>query len=265
MIAKVGALDGKNALVTGAGRGIGRALAIGLAAEGAAVALVARSRGELDAVAAEITAAGGRAVVAVADVTDGAQVQSACRAALDAFGSIDILVNNAGGQAAGPVRFAETKPELWWRTIELNLRSAYLFCHALVPSMVERRWGRVINVGSVGSKVGLPLLTDYCAAKHGLIGLTRALAVEVASKNVTINAICPGYVDTELARAGMTQRAATVKKSVEDLQKLYVDSIPQKRAILPEECVASVLFLCSDGGGRTTGEAINISGGQVMQ
>jgi 3-hydroxybutyrate dehydrogenase len=259
------ALSGRGALVTGAGRGIGRAIALALAHNGAGVALVARSRDELEAVKAEIEANGGRAIVACADVTDSAQVDAACAAAAQAFGAVDVLVNNAGGQAAGPTKFADTDPALWWRTVELNLRSAYLFCKAIVPGMVERRWGRVINVGSVGSKVGLPLLTDYCAAKHGLIGLTRALALEIAPKGVTVNAICPGYVDTELARAGIAQRAQIIKKDPGDLAKIYVDNIPQKRAILPEECVDAVMFLCSTGGGRTTGEAINISGGQVMQ
>ncbi len=166
------ALSGRVALVSGAGRGIGRAVAIGLARQGAMVSLMARSRGELEAVQKDIADAGGRACVATADVLDAAKVGDAVALTERELGPVDILVNNAGGQAAGPTRFADTDPELWWRTVELNLRSAYTLCRRMVPAMIERRWGRVVNVGSVGSKVGLPLLSDYSAGKHGLIGFT---------------------------------------------------------------------------------------------
>lgn len=257
-------LSGRTALVTGAGRGIGRAIALALGAAGARVALTARRKDELDAVAREIAATGGRAAAVPGDLLADGAIAAVVRETERALGPVDILVNNAGGNVLGPVPFAQTEPDGWWKTVELNLRAPYLLCRATVPQMVERRWGRVINIGSVGSKVGLMMLTDYCAAKHGLLGLTRALALEVAKKGVTVNAVCPGYVETELARAGLEQRAPLLKTTPEALAETYVKNIPQRAAILPDEVAEVVLFLCSQGGGRLTGEAINVSGGQVM-
>jgi 3-hydroxybutyrate dehydrogenase len=252
-------LKGRSALVTGGGRGIGRGIALSLANAGARVVLTARRTDELDAVASEIRAAGGEASTVSADLLADGGVDAIVQHA----GAIDILVNNAGGNQ-GAIAFGKTDPDAWWRTVELNLRAPYLLCRAIVPKMVERGWGRVVNIGSVGSKVGLMMLTDYCAAKHGLIGLTRSLALEVAKKGVTVNAVCPGYVETELARAGLEQRAPMVKMTAQELAETYVKNIPQRAAILPEEVADVVLFLCSRGGGRLTGEAINVAGGQVM-
>lgn len=260
-------LSSKVALVTGAGRGIGRAIALGLAREGAAVVLVARTLDEIQQVEKEITGAGQRAVAMVADVAEEKDVNASVQAAVDRFGSLDILVNNAGHNHMGSI--VDMPSADWWRQIEVNLKGTYLYCKAALPHMLKKKWGRIVNVSSTQGKKGEKFVTAYCSAKHGVIGLTRALALEVADKGITVNAICPGFVKTKLTEGTMAQRAAALgihdkAEVAKFVEKAIQEHLPQKSAMVPEEMVPSVLFLVSDGANRTTGEALNISGGLVM-
>jgi NAD(P)-dependent dehydrogenase (short-subunit alcohol dehydrogenase family) len=250
-------------LVTGAGRGIGRAVAVGLARQGAAVVLVARTGAEVEAVAAEVHAMGGTASVLIADLSDEAMVESIARNVLERHGRVDILVNNAGGSLLGPIATMSTSD--WWNQVELNLRAPYLLCRALVPGMVERRWGRVVNMASRLGKIGAPLATSYCSAKHAIIGFTRALALEVAESGVTVNAVCPGHVDTALMTTVFEGRGRVWGISPEAARDRMIQAnIPQKHLLVPDDIVPAVLFLVSEGAARITGEAMNVSGGAVM-
>src|SRR6266700_1220878 len=208
-------LLGRRAVVTGAGRGIGRSIALALADAGADVGVTARSETELEKVVEEIQARGRRGLVATCDVTDVAQVQHMATTLLSGLGGIDILVNNAGN--AGSHKILNHPDELWHRMLAINLTSVYYVCKAFVPTLVEQRQGRIITVASIASRVGDRYIAAYTASKHGVLGLMRALAVEMLPYNITVNAICPGYVDTPMtdasvqnitARTGMTETQA---------------------------------------------------------
>ncbi|MBA3455334.1 MAG: 3-hydroxybutyrate dehydrogenase [Deltaproteobacteria bacterium] len=255
-------LEGKTALVTGAGRGIGRAICIALAREGAAVAAVARTRDEIESVAAEIRAAGGRAIALVADVTKDDQILASVDAARKELGSVDILVNNAGDNILG--RIEEQDPEVWWQQIVVGLRAPYLYSRAVIPAMREKKWGRIINISSVNGKKGAELCSAYCTAKHGVIGFTRALALEVAKSNITVNAVCPGYVRTSLTDRTMSQRTDMFGTTREAMEQMALKTIPQGVVMTPEEIAPSVIFLASEAAARITGEAMNVSAGLVM-
>jgi len=197
-------LGGRNALVTGGGRGIGRAIALDLAAAGASVVVAARTRAEIDAVARELVlghgdapgaaAAGVKAVALQADVADPASVRALFRDARAALGDLDILVNGAGVAPSAPL--VKTTDEQWRQAIEVNLSGAFYCLREALPSMTARGWGRVVNVASIAGKTGTPYIAAYAASKHGLLGLTKVAALEVAARGVTVNAVCPGYVDT---------------------------------------------------------------------
>jgi NAD(P)-dependent dehydrogenase (short-subunit alcohol dehydrogenase family) len=255
-------LEGRVALVTGAGKGIGRSIALGLAAEGARVAVVARTRGDVERVVQDIERAGGAGLALTADVADPGQVAASVAAVRERWGAVDILVNNAGHNTLG--RIAELPVDDWWRQVEVSLRGSYLYCREVIPAMVERRWGRVINMSSVAGKVGLMFCTGYCSAKHAVIGLTRALALEVADKGVTVNAVCPGFVLTDLTDSTSAQRSKLTGLSVEEVKKRSIDTMPQKTAMGPDDLVPAVLFLASEGAARITGESLNVSSGRVM-
>jgi len=256
-------LDGKTALITGAGRGIGRGVALALAREGARVVVVARTAAEIDAVAGEARAAGVDALAVSADVSREADVARVVDATAARFGGVDLLVNNAGGNLLGAID--KMSADAWWNQIETNLRAAYLLSRAFVPGMVERRWGRVVNVASRLAKIGAPMATSYCSAKHALIGFTRALALEVIESGVTVNAVCPGHVETKLMADVFEQRARFWGIDAEAARERMIQTnIPLKKLIAVDEIVPAVLFLASPGGARITGEAMNISGGSVM-
>ena len=254
-------LSGKVALVTGGGRGIGRAIAQRFAAEGAAVAVAGTGRRHLDATAAEITAGGGRALALLADVADESAVARMVDATTREYGRLDILVNNAG--IAGPTAaVAETRMDDWERTLAINLTGAFLCAKHAVPHLISARAGRIINITSVAGLIGYALRSPYAASKWALIGFTRSLALEVGVHGVTVNAIAPGSVRGERIATVMRDRAASLGRTVEEVEReFYVDPTALKRMIDPEEIAATAVFLASDEAMSITGETIGVTAG----
>lgn len=247
------ALSGRTAVVTGGGSGIGAAIARAFAKEGAVAVVIGRRREPLEAVAAET---GGKALVC--DVTD----EKAVSAISDQLAEADILVNNAGGVATAP--FAKTSPEDLRRLLELNLISAWRLTQAVLPRMQERGWGRVVNLASTAALKGYPYVSAYVAAKHGVLGMTRALAAELAKTGVTVNALCPGYCDTDLISDSAARVAEKTGKTVEEIKQGFAEANPQGRLIRPEEVAAAALWLCGPESDSITGQAIAVAGGEVM-
>lgn len=256
------ALSGRRAVVTGAGRGIGRSIALALAQAGADVAVTARTQGEIEQLAAEIRAMGRQSLAVPCDVTDSEQVKHMASTLIDGLGGVDILVNNAGN--AGSHKFLNHPDELWHRMLSINLTSVYYVTKALVPRLIEQRWGRIITIASMASRVGGSYIAAYTAAKHGVLGLTRALAVELLPYNITVNAICPGYVNTPMTDASVSNIAARTGMSEAQAREALEKSSPQKRLFEPEEIAAVAVFLAQDINKGITGQAINIDGGGVM-
>jgi len=257
-----GGLAGRNALVTGGGRGIGRAIALDLAAAGANVALAARTRAEIDAVAREALAAGVKAVALQADVADPASVRALFRDARAALGDLDILVNGAGVAPTAPL--VKTTDEQWRQAIEVNLSGAFYCLREALPSMTARGWGRVVNVASIAGKTGTPYIAAYAASKHGLLGLTKVAALEVAARGVTVNAVCPGYVDTPMTDESVRRIVEKTGVSAADVRRRLEESSPQKRLYTVAEVSALVLFLCGDGAAGINGQALSVDGGTVV-
>ncbi len=255
-------LTGKRAVVTGAGRGIGRSIALALARAGADVAVTARSAGELEQLVGEIWAMGRHSVSIPCDVTDPEQVQHMATTLIDGLGGVDILVNNAGN--AGSHRFLNHSDELWHRMLAVNLTSVYYVTKAFVPTLMEQRKGRIINVASIASRVGGSYIAAYTAAKHGVLGLTRALALELLPYNITVNAICPGYVDTPMIDAMVNNISQRTGRTEEQAREALKKSSPQNRLFEPEEVASIAVFLAQDISKGITGQAINVDGGSVM-
>ena len=245
-------LTGKTALITGGGRGIGRAIALTFAQHGARVAVAARTREQVEAVAQEI---GGNAFVC--DVSDSASV-----AEMFAELQPDILVNNAG--IAESATLPNTTDELWHRHLAINLSGTFYCTRAALPSMLERGWGRIINIASIAAKAGAPYISAYAASKHGVLGLTRSVALEVAARGVTVNAICPGYVETEMVSRGIQQITAKTGRSAEEALEALKKMSPQNRLVTAEEVAAVALLLASEEGRGINGQGINIDGGSVL-
>src|SRR6185436_13531903 len=224
-------LNGKVALVTGGGRGIGEACAVALAEAGADVAVCSRSSSEIDVVAGRIRAMGHRSQAEVCDVTDADQVRRMAEEVNSQFGPVEILVNNAGlGRSH---RFVDHPDELWSQMLAINLTSVYHVTKAFVPKMIETRHGRVINIASVMSKIGGKYVAAYAAAKHGVLGLTRALAVELVGYNITVNAVCPGYVSTPMTDDNVANIVARTGMSEAEARKALEKLSPQNRLIEP--------------------------------
>ncbi len=255
-------LAGKRAVVTGAGRGIGRSIALALANAGADVGVTARTSTDLDQLVEEIRATGRHSMAVTCDVTDPEQVQHMATTLLEGLGGIDILVNNAGN--AGSHKFLTHSDELWHRMLAINLTSVYYVTKAFAPKLVEQRYGRIINVASIASRAGGAYIAAYTAAKHGVLGLTRALAVELLPQNITVNAICPGYVDTPMTDGSVANISARTGMSAEQARETLAKSSPQHRLIEPEEVAAIAVFLAQDSSKGITGQAINIDGGGMM-
>lgn len=224
-------LQGKTALITGAGRGIGRAIALAFAREGGRVALVSRTRPELDAVAKEVEALGAQALVAPCDVACPDEVRMTAAEVLDVFREVDILVNNAGYARFKPVW--ELTLDDWQESLDVNVTSAFLFTQALLPHMMKRRQGRIINISSVTGLKALPEQGAYCAAKHALNGWTKSLAYELREYGIAAHAVCPGGVDTQLSRDAMPQRDKTDWMTPEDIAHtvLYLVSLSPRVAV----------------------------------
>lgn len=250
-------LAGRHALVTGGGRGIGAAIARQMLALGAVVTITGRDQQRLDAAAASL----GCLAVAM-DVTDAPAIQNGFARAVQVQGPIAILVNNAGIAKAAP--FARTDLGLWDDILRTDLTGAFLCTQAALPGMLEAGWGRVVNVASTAGLTGLAYCAAYCAAKHGLIGLTRALAVELASKPVTVNAVCPGYTETDIVADTIANIVAKTGRTPEEALAGLVASNPQKRLITPEEVAEAVAWLCLPGSSAITGQSIAVAGGELM-
>src|SRR6266508_1091348 len=252
----------RRALVTGASRGIGRSIALALAAAGADVALNARGQAELDQLAAEVRALGRRAVAIPCDVTSADEVAQMAETALASLGGVDILVNNAG--AAASHKFLGHPDELWHRMLAVNLTSAYYVTKALAPQMVARGTGRIIMIASVAAKTGARYIAAYTAAKHGVLGLTRALAAELVASGITVNAICPGYVDTPMTDGTIANMVARTRMSETQAREALEQMSPQRRLIAPEEVADLAVYLAGESARGITGQAINLDGGGVM-
>jgi 3-hydroxybutyrate dehydrogenase len=248
-------LAGKLALVTGGGRGIGAACARALATAGARVVVTGRTQADLETVAAEI---GGTALVC--DIAD--------RAAMDAMvgklpGRVDILVNNAG--VAESAALDRTSDELWDRILEIDATAPFRLIRALVPTMAKAGWGRVVNIASNAGVSGYGYSSAYCAAKHAMVGFTRALAVDLARTGVTINALCPGWVHTRMSEEAVTRIAAKTGRSVEEARGQLEGMSPQKRMIDPAEVAHAALMLCADASRGIHGQTIVIDGGAILK
>lgn len=243
---------GRRAAVTGGGRGIGRAVAAALTRAGHEVTVLGRSAAALEATVAAGDASAWRAV----DVTD----EAALATALDGL-EVDILVNNAGIADSAP--FAKSDLALFRRQMAVNFESIVIATHAVLPGMIARGFGRIISIASIAGLKGYPYVTAYCASKHAVVGLTRALAQEVAKTGVTVNALCPGYVDTDLVRDGAARVAAKTGRAAEEITAEFNRHNPQARLIRSEEIAGAVLWLAGEDAAAVNGQAIAIDGGET--
>jgi NAD(P)-dependent dehydrogenase (short-subunit alcohol dehydrogenase family) len=257
-------LKDRLALITGGGRGIGRAIAFAFAREAASVVVAARTREQIEKVASEIAAEFGIEAFAVeCDVIYAESVAHALENVKEKFGrGPDILVNNAGIAESAP--FLKTDRAMWERHLGINLGGTLRCTQAMLPEMIERGWGRVINIASIAGKTGAPYISAYSASKHAVLGLTRSLALEVAEKGITANAICPGYVDTEMTTRGIENITKKTGKSAADALNAIKRMSPQNRLVTAEEVAALALLLASDDGRGINGQAINVDGGTVL-
>lgn len=255
-------LDGKVALVTGGGQGIGAAIAKALAEAGAAVALGARTIARVEAVAQELAAGGARGLAVGLDVTEPEQVRTALAQVESELGPVDLLINNAGISSSAPL--AKITLEEWNRILAVNATGTFLMTQAVLPGMLAAGFGRVVNVASVASRVGAPYIAAYTASKHAVLGLTRSVAAEVAGRGVTINALCPGYVDTPMTRASIENVMAKTGRSEEEALAAILKSSEQKRLVTCEEVAHMARSLCAPAADSVNGQAIVIDGGAFL-
>ncbi len=255
------ALAGRHAIVTGGGRGIGAAIARALAGEGARITLMGRTLATLEQEAVLLRGLTEVHCEAV-DVADPESVAAAFAASAAALGPAAILVNNAGQADSAP--FARTDLALWNRMLAVNLTGTYLGIRAALPGMLDLGWGRIVNIASTASLKGYPYVSAYCAAKHAVLGLTRSLALELAKKPVTVNAVCPGYTETDIVRDTLANIQAKTGRSKAEATAELVRHNPQGRLVQPEEVASAVLWLCQPESAAVTGQAIAVAGGETM-
>ena len=245
----------KTALITGGGRGIGRAIALAFARGGIRIAVAARTAAQVEQVAREI---GNGAIALVCDVADPQSVALM----FERVGDVDILVNNAGIAESATV--VNTTDELWHRHLSINLSGTFYCTRAALPAMLKKGWGRIINIASIAGKTGAPYIAAYSASKHGVLGLTKSIALEVATMGITVNAICPGYVDTDMVSRGVERITSRTGRTAEEALDTLKKMSPQNRLVTVEEVAAVALLLASDEGRGINGQGINVDGGTVL-
>jgi len=252
-------LAGLHAVVTGASRGIGAVIAASLAAEGVRVSLFGRDTASLGRVAREL--GDPSALALTTDVTDSTSIRSAFAAARERFGPVQVLINNAGQAASA--KFTETDEALWNRLLAVNLNGTYLCSRQAVPDMLQAGFGRIVNVASIAGLRGAPYISAYVSSKHAVIGLTKSLALEYATRNITVNAVCPGYVDTDIVKSAVANIKAKTGRSHSEALAALVATNPQRRLIEPREVADTVMWLCRPGSESVTGQSIVLAGGEV--
>lgn len=252
--------DPRHALVTGGGSGIGAAIAEALVAAGMRVTITGRRLEVLQTLAARHP---GKMQAVVADVTNADAVARAFATAKAAFGPVQILVNNAGQAHSAP--FLKTDAALWQQMLDVNLSGTFHCTQAALPDMLAAQWGRIVNVASTAGLAGYAYVAAYCAAKHGVVGLTRALALEVAKKGITVNAVCPGYTETDILRESIANVMAKTGRTEEQARAEFAAGNPQGRIVQPDEVADTVRWLCGQAAASITGQSIAVCGGEVMQ
>jgi len=250
----------KSAIVTGGGKGIGKEIALALAREGTDVLVAGRQADVLEQTASQIKSLGRRSLICVTDVSNESQVDTMVNTALEAFGHIDILVNNAG--VTGPTAaITNVTRDAWDEVMAINLTGAFLCARAVVPHMIARRSGKIVNISSIAGKMAYALRSPYAASKWGMLGLSCTLAQELGPYNIQVNAICPGPTAGERMTGVIAGRAKEMNRSVEEIEKMYVEGTALKRMVDPRHVAAAVVFLCSADSDSMTGEALEVSGG----
>jgi NAD(P)-dependent dehydrogenase (short-subunit alcohol dehydrogenase family) len=252
-------LSGKHALVTGGSRGIGAAVVDLLLSHGASVTSISRNVSSKNIRPGAATPE--QANYIAADITDPAAITRAFAQARSRFGPIQILVNNAGQAASAP--FLKTDPAIWRSMMSVNLDGTFYCAQSALPDMLESRWGRIVNIASTAGLAGYAYVSAYCASKHAVIGLTRSLALEVASKGVTVNAVCPGYTETDMVKESVNNIVAKTGRSRDEALANLIAGNPQKRLIQPSEVANAVAWLCLPGSEAITGQTIAVSGGET--
>lgn len=251
----------RGAVITGGGRGIGAATARALAAAGARVLIASRHEAEVEEVAASIRHSGAQAWATRCDVADPESTTALAATARERLGSIDILVNNAGTGSSAPLH--RTTLEEWRRLLDVNATGTFLATQAMLPGMLERGWGRVVNVASVAGLEGAKYIAAYCAAKHAVVGFTRAMAMETAGSGVTVNAVCPGYVDTPMTDATLDQVARRTRKSRAEALAAILAHSGQPRLVTAQEVAATIVALCDESAGALTGQTLVLDAGAL--